>query len=149
MKTFSLVREQYLPSEVEDVFSFFSDAGNLELLTPPWLRFKVLTPLTEGIQQGSVIDYRLRLRGIPMRWQSEITAWKPPHRFVDEQRRGPFRAWVHEHRFDAVGSGARVLDEVKYAVAGNDFVNRLLVRPELDRIFDYRAQAMEAWARSR
>jgi ligand-binding SRPBCC domain-containing protein len=146
VKTFSFERKQYLPLDVESVFAFFSDAGNLEHLTPPWLRFHLLTLRPIEIEVGTLIDYRLRLRGVPVRWQSEITAWEPPHRFVDEQRRGPYRLWVHEHRFEPQGDGTIVTDAVTYAVSGDEVVNRLLVRPDLDRIFDYRARKLEEWA---
>ncbi|HZA25273.1 MAG TPA: SRPBCC family protein, partial [Dehalococcoidia bacterium] len=95
-KTSVFETEQWFPLRPEEVFSFFSDALNLELITPPWLRFKVLTVSPIEMKEGTVIDYRLRLRGIPLRWQSQITVWEPPHRFVDQQRRGPYRLWVHE-----------------------------------------------------
>ena len=88
-----------LAAPLESVFAFFSDAANLELLTPGWLHFRILSPLPLAMAVGTRIDYRLRLRGVPIRWQSEITAWEPPCRFVDEQRRGPYRVWIHEHRF--------------------------------------------------
>ena len=91
MKTFTLTNELWLPQQPQDVFPFFADAFNLERLTPPSLGFQVLTPPPIEMRVGTLIDYRVRLRGIPMRWQSEITEWEPPHRFVDEQRRGPYR----------------------------------------------------------
>ena len=85
MKTFTLTNELWLPLPPEEVFPFFADAGNLERLTPPSLRFQILTPLPIEMAVGTLIDYRIRLRGVPMRWQSEITEWEPPYRFVDEQ----------------------------------------------------------------
>ena len=91
---------------------------------------------------GTTIDYRLRLRGVPIRWRSEITRWDPPHGFVDEQRRGPYRKWIHEHRFRAEDGGTRVEDQVTYAVPGSALADRWFVRPELERIFDYRRRAI-------
>lgn len=147
MRTFSLTRRQYVPLDIESVFGFFSDTANLELLTPGWLRFEILTLLPIEMLHGARIDYRLRLRGIPIRWQSEITAWEPPTRFVDQQWKGPYRLWVHEHRFEAAGEGTIVTDEVTYAVPGSALVNWLFVRPDLDRIFDHRAVVLGQWAR--
>ena len=105
MKTFTLTNELWLPHQPQDVFPFFADAFNLERLTPPSLGFRVLTPPPIEMKVGTLIDYRVRLRGVPMRWQSEITAWEPPHRFVDEQRRGPYRLWIHEHTFTSQDGG--------------------------------------------
>lgn len=90
------------------------------------------------MKEGTQIEYRLKLRGVPIQWQSEITVWEPPHRFVDEQRRGPYRLWVHEHTFPEQDDGALVGDRVRYAVPGGALVNRFLVAPHLDRIFAYR-----------
>lgn len=148
MKTYLLTRDQHLPVDLATAFGFFADAANLERITPTWLRFAVLTPLPAQLEEGALIDYRLQLRGIPIRWRSEITAWEPPYRFVDEQRSGPYLLWVHEHRLEPAGSGTVVRDRVVYAVPGGELVNRLLVRPELERIFDYRARVLREWAQS-
>lgn len=145
MQRFQLEREQYVPLPIEATFAFFSDARNLERLTPPWLHFEVLTPGTIELRAGALIDYRLRTRGIPVSWQSEITVWKPPYRFVDVQRRGPYRAWRHTHTFERLGAGTLVRDAVSYAVPGGALVNRLLVAPDLEKIFDYRARELNAW----
>ena len=138
MKTFTLTNELWLPQSLEEVFPFFADASNLERLTPPSLRFRILTPPPIDMAVGTIIDYRIRLRGIPMRWQSEITAWEPPYRFVDEQRRGPYRLWIHEHVFVPQGGGTLAKDIVRYAVLGGEIVQRLFVASELERIFEYR-----------
>lgn len=127
------------------VFEFFSDAGNLDLLTPPYLRFEILTPRRITMMVGRLIDYRLKLRGIPIRWQSEITAWDPPYRFVDEQRRGPYRFWIHEHRFAEVDGGTEIIDQVDYAVPGGRLMHRLFVRGDLQRIFEFRRQRLEEY----
>ncbi len=102
LKTYRLTREQFVPLGLDEVFDFFADAGNLELLTPPWLHFEILAPSPVEMREGTLIDYKLRLHGVPIRWQSEITVWQPPFRFVDRQRRGPYRLWVHTHRFESL-----------------------------------------------
>ena len=142
MKVFTLANELWLPLPPREVFPFFADAANLERLTPPSLRFQVLTPPPIEMAVGTLIDYRIRLRGLPMRWQSEITVWEPPYRFVDEQRRGPYRQWIHEHTFTAQNGGTLAKDVVQYAVVGGAIAQRLLVASELRRIFDYRNAAL-------
>ena len=130
--------EQWLPQSIEQVFPFFADAANLQQITPPWLHFEVLTPRPIAMRVGALIDYRLRVRWIPMRWRSEITVWDPPHRFVDEQRRGPYRLWRHEHVFEPRDGGTLCRDSVQYAVPFDFFTHRWLVRPDIGRIFTYR-----------
>lgn len=137
-----LERELTLPAPIVDVFAFFSEAGNLELLTPSWLRFRITSPQPIEMRVGARIDYRLRVYGIPLSWTSEITAWDPPHRFVDEQRRGPYRSWIHEHRFEDCAEGTRVQDIVDYAVPGGALVAKLFVDRDLRRIFDHRREQM-------
>jgi ligand-binding SRPBCC domain-containing protein len=139
-----LLSSVHLDAPLADVFPFFADARNLEALTPPFLRFEVLTPGAIQMRAGALIDYRLRVHGLPLRWQSEITAWEPPHRFVDEQRRGPYRAWRHEHRFAAEEGGTRVEEEVSYAVLGGALVDALFVKRDLQRIFAFRREALLA-----
>lgn len=134
--------EFMVPSSIEVVFAFFSDVLNLDRITPPWLSFRVLTPI-DSVREGLLIDYSLRIHGVPIRWQSEITQWEPPHRFVDVQRRGPYRRWIHEHTFRSVPGGTVISDFVTYAVPGGwiePVVNRLIVRPDLSRIFAYRQE---------
>ena len=142
MKIHELHRELWLPRPLHEVFPFFADAGNLELLTPPWMRFHVVTPLPIAMRAGALIDYRLRVRGLPLRWRSEITTWDPPHRFVDEQRRGPYRLWHHEHSFEPRDGGTLCRDFVRYAVPFDFFSHRLLVRPDIGRIFASRERKM-------
>src|SRR5262245_47086768 len=100
MKIRTLTTELWLPQSVEKVFEFFSDAANLEMLTPPWLRFRILTPAPITMEKGALIEYRIRWRWLPLRWWTEISRWEPPHRFVDQQIRGPYRLWIHEHTFE-------------------------------------------------
>lgn len=134
----------FLPHPLETLFPFFADAGNLETLTPRWLRFEILPPLPIRMHKGTLIEYRLRLHGIPLRWQSEITAWEPPQRFVDEQRRGPYRQWIHEHTFTERNGGTEVCDFVRYSVPGGCLVDFLFVRRDVRRIFEYRTRQLRA-----
>jgi ligand-binding SRPBCC domain-containing protein len=127
-----------LDSPRETVFEFFSDARNLERLTPPSLQFEILTPGPIRMAAGTLIDYRLRLHGIPFRWQSEIALWDPPNRFVDVQRRGPYRLWIHQHMFFARNEGTTIEDQVTYAVYGGQLAQHLFVARELNKIFAYR-----------
>jgi len=140
MKIRTLQSEVWIPRPLEEVFAFFSRAENLEALTPRWLHFSILSPGSIAMKAGTRIRYRLRLRGIPLRWESEITTWEPPHRFVDEQRSGPYRRWIHEHQFLEHEGGTTVRDIVQHSVAGGLLVHRLFVGPDLDRIFEFRRQ---------
>ena len=126
---------------IEEVFDFFSDPRNLEQITPPWLRFRVLDDAAEPLREGSELRYRLKVRGFPLSWRSLISRWDPPHCFVDEQLQGPYSRWVHTHSFEGRGEGTVVRDSVEYAVPGGSLVDRLFVRPDLERIFDYRVQS--------
>ena len=132
--------EIWLPCSRDEVFQFFSDAANLETLTPPWLNFHILTPAIE-LRRGALIDYRLNLYGIPLRWQSEISRWEPPHCFVDEQRRGPYRSWVHTHTFVEERGGTRVVDTVNFEVPFGWLVGWLVMR-DVRRIFAFRTATL-------
>ena len=127
-----------LPHPRGEVFEFFANAENLELLTPTWLHFSIRTPLPVDMRLGAAIRYRIRLRGIPITWVSEITEWDPPCYFEDIQVRGPYRKWVHRHYFEETSEGTLAIDDVKYRVPGGPVVNKLFVAGELKRIFDYR-----------
>ena len=139
---YEIHHEITLPRPIDEVFPFFSDALNLERLTPPWLRFKVVTPRPIVMATGTLIDYRLSLRGLPLRWRSRITEWNPPHLFVDEQLRGPYRSWHHTHQFHDLGHETRIVDHVIYDHFGGRLVNRLLVAPDVRRIFKYRENVL-------
>lgn len=134
--------EQWLPRSRAEVFPFFADAANLQALTPPWVGFTILTSLPIDMRVGAIIDYKLRIRGFPVRWTTEITAWEPPFRFVDEQRTGPYRQWIHEHRFEEKDGGTLVIDHVRYRAPGGGLVERLFVKPDVERIFAYRRQRL-------
>ncbi len=142
MRIHELRCEIWLPRPLDEVFQFFADAGNLEQLTPPLLSFHILTPRPIAMRVGTLIDYRLRVRGIPIRWRSEITEWDPPHRFVDEQRRGPYRLWHHEHTFEEQDGGTMCRDLVRYAVLFDFIVHPLLVRRDVEQIFAFRQDTM-------
>ena len=143
MKMYRLHHELWIPRPIDEVYSFFADARNLERITPHWLHFEA-TSAPAAIQLGSKIDYRLRIHGIPIRWQSEISAWDPPTRFIDTQTIGPYRRWIHEHTFAVRDGGTMVHDDVQYAPRGGWLVNRLLVARDLKRIFNYRRDRLEA-----
>jgi len=134
--------ELWLPLPPEELFPFFANAANLEAITPPWLQFHIDTQLPVVMQAGTLIDYRLRVRGLPLRWRTRINVWEPPHRFVDEQLRGPYRRWVHEHTFEACDGGTLARDRVSYAVPCDWLVHRWFVRPDVERIFQFRAEAL-------
>jgi ligand-binding SRPBCC domain-containing protein len=136
-----------LDRPIDRVFDFFSDAGNLEAITPPELRFVILTPLPIAMGVGARIDYRLSLYAVPFTWKTRITAWEPGRRFVDEQESGPFRVWIHEHRFEALSpTSTRIRDEVRYRLpfAPLGEIAHPLVRRKLERIFAYREERVRA-----
>ena len=141
-----LERRQRLPVATERAFAFFSDARNLEAITPPWLRFRLLTPGAIEMRPGALIDYRLRLHGVPLTWRTRIAVWEPPHRFVDVQLRGPYALWEHTHTFEATGAdGVIICDRVRYALPFGrvgELARQVFVRRDLDRIFDHRMRAI-------
>ncbi len=141
MTVHTLTRTTRLAHPLDRVFDFFSRAENLEAITPPWLGFRILTPPPIRMREGAVIEYAIKLRGLPMRWVSRIEQWNPPHQFVDVQLRGPYRFWEHTHRFVAVEGGVEMTDTVRYGLPlgplGSLF--NFLVKRDLRSIFDYRA----------
>jgi ligand-binding SRPBCC domain-containing protein len=143
----TLEREQVLPVSPAEAFEFFGDAFNLEAITPPWLSFRVVTHGRIDMRSGTLIAYRLRLHGVPVRWLTRIESWEPGRRFTDVQIRGPYRLWCHTHTFEPHGDDTRMRDLVRYALPLGP-VGRLarefVVRRDLDRIFDYRRDAIAA-----
>jgi ligand-binding SRPBCC domain-containing protein len=140
-----LERRQRLPRPPQDVFPFFADAFNLEAITPPWLRFRVVTPEPVTMAEGTLLEYRLRLRGVPIRWLTRIAVWEPPVRFVDVQVSGPYRLWQHTHSFEPDGDGTLMRDRVRYALPLGplgELAHLALVRRDLDRIFAFRHEAV-------
>jgi ligand-binding SRPBCC domain-containing protein len=133
--------ETWVAAPLGEVFHFFADARNLQTLTPPWLRFSILTPDPIRMGGGARIDYRIRVHGVPIRWQSVISSWQPPHVFVDEQSKGPYRRWVHTHRFFDESGGTRLVDEVSFELYVSWIVGPL-VRRDLRGIFSYRHEVL-------
>ncbi len=147
-----LQREQSLPATPADVFPFFGEANNLEAITPPWLGFAVTTPGPIEMRPGTLIEYRLRLHAVPIRWRTTIAAWDPPRRFVDVQIQGPYGLWHHTHDFEDDGRGGTIMrDTVRYALplgVLGEVAHRLLVRRDLAAIFDFRRDAIARQSQS-
>jgi ligand-binding SRPBCC domain-containing protein len=137
-----LERSQVVPVGVEAAFAFFADAWNLERITPPWLRFRILEA-PEVLQRGALLAYRLRLFGVPIRWRTEIADWRPPYGFTDVQLTGPYRRWEHTHRLTPVDGGTEIQDRVLYRLPFEPLAG-VLAPATVDRwlkaIFDYRAR---------
>jgi ligand-binding SRPBCC domain-containing protein len=147
MRIFTLEREQVLPGSPDEVFAFFADARNLEAITPPLLHFEVVTPGEIPMQVGTLIQYRLTLRGIGVNWLTSIQEWEPPARFVDVQVRGPYALWHHTHEFAATPDGKNTImrDAVRYAIGFGPFgalAARAFVHKDVATIFEYRQAAV-------
>jgi ligand-binding SRPBCC domain-containing protein len=144
MKTYRLEREQWLPGPINEVFAFFSRPENLQVITPPWLDFRMVrTP--DELSVGSLIRYRLRWRWLPIRWTTEISEWNPPHKFADHQVSGPYALWNHEHWFSAHELGTLMRDRVTYALPlgwCGSLAHVVVVKGDVERIFDFRAETM-------
>jgi ligand-binding SRPBCC domain-containing protein len=139
-------REHVVPQPADEAFAFFADASNLEAITPPWLRFRILTPRPIALRKGALIDYRLSLHRVPCRWHTRIDAWEPGQRFVDRQLSGPFSVWEHLHTFETVPGGTLIRDHVVYRMPLGplgEIGRRALIGRDLERIFDYRRAAVE------
>lgn len=144
MREYTLDATTRLPLARKEVFAFFADAANLALITPPELGFRIDSPRPVAMCVGALIDYTIRLYGIPIRWRTEITQWDPPHEFADTQLRGPYALWVHTHRFTEDAGGTVIHDRVRYALPFG-ILGRFahpLVRRQLERIFSYRETAV-------
>ena len=139
---YRLSTELVVAESRERLFDFFADAHRLEAITPPWLQFSVVTPRPIDMAVGVLIDYKLRLRGVPIRWRSKISVWNPCCEFVDEQVNGPYRYWRHLHSFEEFDGGTRVRDEVRYAVPLSWIAHPLFVRRDLTKIFQFRRARM-------
>jgi hypothetical protein len=140
----SFERRQRLQLPAERAFAFFADAHNLEAITPPWLAFEVLS--ADELREGALIEYRLRLHRVPLRWRTRIAVWDPPVRFVDVQLRGPYALWEHTHTFERAGDEAVIVrDRVRYALPFGplgSLAHRLFVRRDIERIFAFRQRAL-------
>jgi ligand-binding SRPBCC domain-containing protein len=143
VRTFAIQRELWVSRPRADVFTFFSNAFNLQAITPSWLRFEIITP-------GPItMEVRLRLHGLPFRWRTKITEWSPPYRFVDGQLNGPYTLWEHTHTFEERDGGTLCRDEVRYRPRGGALINGLIVRRKVERIFDFRTARLNALFRNR
>ena len=145
MAVHELIRELVVPRPLHETFAFFARARNLQEITPGWLRFEVLTPDPIVMRAGTVIEYSLRLHGVPLRWTARIEDWREGRGFVDRQIRGPYRLWHHRHEFSPHAGGTLVRDHVHYALPLGplgELAHRLQVRRDLDRIFDFRTAAV-------
>jgi ligand-binding SRPBCC domain-containing protein len=140
-----LTRKLTLDLPIEQVFDFFADAGNLERITPPELNFKIITAQPIDIKKGALIDYRLKLRGLPITWKTEISEWNPPHVFVDRALKSPYKQWIHRHTFTRLAENQTLIeDQVKYRLPLEPLgdLAHFFVRRELDYIFDFRQKTV-------
>ncbi len=145
MAEYVLTRSLTLDLPMARVFDFFADAGNLERITPHELNFHILTPQPIDIKQGTLIDYTLRVRGVPIKWRTEISVWEPPFRFVDQQLCGPYKQWIHTHTFTELSPSQTLMeDEVRYRLPLEPLgdVAHFFVKSELAYIFDYRQKVV-------
>jgi len=145
MAIHTLRSEQFVPRPLEEVFAFFSDAGNLQEITPAFLDFRILTPRPIEIKAGTLLDYRLKWHGFPIRWRTRILEWNPPHSFVDLQLKGPYRLWRHTHTFHSEHGGTRMVDTVNYelplGILG-ELAHALKVQRDVEGIFEYRRETI-------
>ena len=142
---YQLIREQWIGKPINEAFAFFSRPENLEQITPPWLSFHIVRS-DKQLQAGSLINYKLRIHGLPMRWTSEIEAWEPPYRFVDKQLRGPYKLWHHEHSFREQNGGTSIRDRVDYALPFGvlgEVAHALMVRRDVESIFQFRRDRLQ------
>jgi ligand-binding SRPBCC domain-containing protein len=140
-----LTRKLTLDRSIEETFEFFSDAVNLEQITPPELNFRITTPQPIEIKKGTLIDYKLKLRGFPISWQTIISEWNPPFAFTDEALKSPYKQWIHRHTFtENRDGGTDIIDEVRYRLPFEPFGDLIhwYVRKELNYIFDFRQKAV-------
>jgi ligand-binding SRPBCC domain-containing protein len=146
MSSHILIRNTNINEKIENVFDFFSKAENLNKITPPVLGFKIITPLPVEMKKGSIIDYKIKLNGIPFRWRTEITKWDPPYLFEDTQIKGPYKMWIHEHRFEEKNGVTFMTDTVNYLSPGGIFEfipHKLIVKKKVEFIFDYREKIFD------
>ncbi len=146
MKMYTLTREQFINRPINKVFALFENPENLELITPPFLKFVIFSPRPIQKKAGTVIDFSIRILGIRMHWRTLISDYEPPYRFVDVQLKGPYTFWHHTHTFDELDHGVLMVDEIRYilpfGIIGR-LVHALLVKRKIEMIFDYRARVVE------
>jgi len=137
----TLHSETIVAVPLDRAFAFFSEAQNLERMTPPWLNFSIRTPLPIEMREGAIIDYAITLYGVPIPWRTRIDVWEPGTRFIDRQISGPYRWWHHEHRFEATDEGTRVIDHVEY-LPRVSWLSSWMVNRDVQRIFAFRQSAL-------
>jgi ligand-binding SRPBCC domain-containing protein len=145
-REYLLEQVQLIPATIPEVFPFFTDAHNLERITPPFLNFKIRTPAPIEMRSGTLLDYQIRLYGVPMRWRTVIEDWEPGVRFVDRQLRGPYKLWHHTHEFHATSEGTVMVDRVRYQMPSGPIgalARRLFVEGALEKIFAFRFRTIE------
>ena len=146
MRVHVFEKSQRVELPLEEAFAFYGDGANLEPLTPPWLHYEVIAPKPLTLRQGTLLEYRLKLHRVPIHWKTLIETWEPPLRFVDIQAKGPYSLWEHTHLFEADGPAATVIhDRVRYAIPFGPLgalAHRLFVRRDLERIFEFRSNAV-------
>ena len=138
-------QRQWVPERLKKVFGFFSDERNLEAITPEWLHFEVEGKSTPALEEGTEIDYRLRIHGVPARWRSRISLWEPDRRFRDVQLKGPYARWEHTHGFAEMGEGTLLKDRVIYRLPASSLGGVLfhpLIRKDIGRIFGHRRKVI-------
>ena len=145
-KIYTFSKEQLVPSDLDTVFEFFSRPENLEKITPSSMGFNIITPSPIEMKEGTIIDYTVKIMGVPMRWRTMITSYKKNEFFVDEQLKGPYSFWHHKHSFKEVDGGVLIIDEITYALpiqAFRKIVHPILIKPQLDQIFNFRFQIIK------
>jgi ligand-binding SRPBCC domain-containing protein len=145
---FNFTAEQRIKRPIDEVFSFFSKAENLELITPPWLNFQILTPLPIEMKTGTLIDYKIGLYGIPLKWKTEITRWQPPFGFIDTQLKGPYSVWIHQHLFKEHNGVTIMTDSVDYDIPGwflKPWLNKFFISQQVEAIFAYRKKVINTY----
>ena len=145
-KIYTFYKEQFVPSDLDTVFEFFSRPENLEKITPSSMGFNIITPTPIDMKEGAIIDYTVKIMGVPMRWRTMITSYKKNEYFVDEQLKGPYSYWHHKHTFKEVEGGVLIIDEITYALPIQAFrliVHPGLIKPQLNQIFNFRFQTIK------
>ena len=145
-KNYTFYKEQFVPSDLDTVFEFFSRPENLEKITPSSMGFNIITPTPIDMKEGAIIDYTVKIMGVPMRWRTMITSYKKNEYFVDEQLKGPYSYWHHKHTFKEVEGGVLIIDEITYALPFQAFrliVHPVLIKPQLNQIFNFRFQTIK------
>ena len=145
-KIYTFYKEQFVPSDLDTVFEFFSRPENLEKITPSSMGFNIITPTPIDMKEGAIIDYTVKIMGVPMRWRTMITSYKKNEYFVDEQLKGPYSSWHHKHTFKEVEGGVLIIDEITYALPIQAFrliVHPVLIKPQLNQIFNFRFQTIK------